>query len=36
VYVIHAGHRAVLVGAQDLTGRLGHLVAAILTGGDRA
>jgi hypothetical protein len=36
VYVIHAGDRAVLVGAQDLTGPLGHLVAAILADGDLA
>jgi len=33
VYVIHAGHRAVLVGEQDLTGPLRDLVTAILAAG---
>ncbi len=36
VYVIHAGDRAVLVGEQDLTGPLQHLVATILAAGDPA
>jgi hypothetical protein len=34
VYVIHAGDRAVLVGEQDLTGPLAHLVETILETGE--
>ena len=36
VYIIHTSDRAVLIGEEDLTGALRHLVITILATGDPA